>query len=406
MQYLIIGGSIAAVSAIKAIRKNDPDGSITMVTSEWPVYYRPLIPLIIDGSRSHEDIILAENIAETHAVSLINDQALSLDPQRKMLQTAEGRQLAYDKILLATGSRPLIPAIAGSQYVLTLRYLADAVAIKGAAAQARTALVLGGGFVGVKAATALAQKGLEVTIVEKRPQILYPRLDRHAAEIIRQKIDAAGIKVITEETFAEIYPGGARLAGGGRLDADLMVAAIGVTPNIEWLDGSGVTTDQAVVVDEKLQTSQSDCHAAGDMVQATDLVTQKPAVSMLWTHAADMGRAAGTNMAGGKMRYTGFLPVMNAAEIDGIPMISVGAIGDDAGEVFSYNGPHGYRKLVLRNDRLVGAIFMGRIKNAGTYTSLIKTQADLGHLKDKVIRGTLNYGDFLNQATLSSAQKQ
>lgn len=395
MQYVIVGGSIAGASAIRAIRANDPEGVITLVTAEKPFYYRPLIPLIIDGDITDEDIFFPEDIETSLGIQLVSDRAVALDPEKKELTLDSASRLEYDKLLIATGSIPLLPDVPGTEKAFTLRTLNDAHKIKEAAAGARKTVILGGGFVGIKAASALSKLGHDITIIEKLSQILYPRLDQKSADIIQKRIEKKGIRCITTDTITEVLDGGVKLTSGDVIEADLVILAVGINPNTEWLEGSGLKIEKAMVVDELLKTSAEDCYAAGDVVQALDLVEHEPAVSVLWTNAVDMGKAAGTNMAGGKKRYPGLLSVLNATEIEGIPLVSAGAVTDGGGEVFIDNGYDGYRKLVFRDDRLIGAIFMGRLKNTGIYINLIKNQTPLGNLKDKAIKGTLTYVDFM-----------
>lgn len=395
MQYVIVGGSIAGASAIRAIRANDPEGVITLVTAEKPFYYRPLIPLIIDGDITDEDIFFPEDIETSLGIQLVSDRAVALDPEKKELTLDSASRLEYDKLLIATGSIPLLPDVPGTEKAFTLRTLNDAHKIKEAAAGARKTVILGGGFVGIKAASALSKLGHDITIIEKLSQILYPRLDQKSADIIQKRIEKKGIRCITTDTITEVLDGGVKLTSGDVIEADLVILAVGINPNTEWLEGSGLKIEKAMVVDELLKTSAENCYAAGDVVQALDLVEHEPAVSVLWTNAVDMGKAAGTNMAGGKKRYPGLLSVLNATEIEGIPLVSAGAVTDGGGEVFIDNGYDGYRKLVFRDDRLIGAIFMGRLKNTGIYINLIKNQTPLGNLKDKAIKGTLTYVDFM-----------
>jgi NAD(P)H-nitrite reductase large subunit len=396
MQYVIVGGSIAGASAIRAIRANDPEGVIILVTAEKPFYYRPLIPLIIDGDITDEDIFFPEDIETSLGIQLVNDRAVALDPEKKELTLNCTSRLEYDKLLIATGSIPLLPDVPGTEKAFTLRTLNDAHKIKEAAAGARKTVILGGGFVGIKAAIALAKLGHKITIIEKLSQILYPRLDQKSADIVQKRIEEKGIQIITNDTITEVLDSGVKLSSGDAIEeADLVILAIGISPNTGWLEGSGLKIEKAMVVDELLKTSAEDCYAAGDVVQALDLVAHEPAVSVLWTNAVDMGKAAGTNMAGGKKRYPGLLSVLNATEIEGIPMVSAGTVTDGGGEVFIDNGYDGYRKLVFRDDRLIGAIFMGRLKNTGIYINLIKNQTPLGNLKDKAIKDTLTYVDFM-----------
>ncbi len=257
MEYLIVGGSIAGATAAKAIRANDPDGSITMITAEKPFYYRPMIPSLIDGSMAEGDIAFPKELAEGLGVQVVHDQAATLDAENKIITAVSENRFHFDKLLIATGSVPLIPGVPGIERALPLRTLHDADKIKTAATAAKKAVILGGGLVGIKAAVALTQLGIAATIIEKLDQILFPRLDPKGAGMVLAKLEEAGIKVILTDTIFEVLSAGVRLASGEEIEADLVVVAIGTRPNTDWLNGSGLRIDQAVVVDEKMQTSAS-----------------------------------------------------------------------------------------------------------------------------------------------------
>jgi NAD(P)H-nitrite reductase large subunit len=399
MNYVIAGGGIAAFSALKAIRAQDPAGRITVVSAEEDgFYYRPLTPLVVKGEKVREDLL--PDPAAIGAAEVIRGEAAGLDASRRLLSLRGGGTVPYDRLLIATGSSPRVPDIPGvpGRNVHFLRTLADAETLRDAAREGAVAVVIGGGFVGVKAATALAHRGVRVTVVEKERQILLPRLDAAGASLVAGLLAAAGITLLTQETVAEILPEarGVRLASGSTLACDFVCVAVGVRPNIGWLEGSGVRLDQAVVVDERMQTSCEGIFAAGDCVQVRDPISGRPIVSALWTNAVQMGRVAGTNLAGGKAVYPGGPEVFNATEIEGLPVVSVGDVLAEEGgarEVFRRRRGPTYRKLVFDGDVLSGAIFAGDVTNAGVYTALIASRKPLGRLKEKAIGETLTYAD-------------
>ncbi len=236
-------------------------------------------------------------------------------------------------------------------------------------------------------------------MVEQQAHILLPRLDKEGAALVAERLEARGVSFILNETAREILPGGKGviLESGRLLACDFVCIAVGVKPNIGWLMGSGLATDKALVVDGNLQTSREGIYAAGDVVQIRDLVTGRPVVSGLWGNAVEMGKVAGANMAGGKIRYPGGLEIMNAAEIEGIPLVSVGLVlpREDSGyEIHRRSGKQGYRKLVFRDDVLAGAIFVGDIEGSGVYTALIEAGKHLGPLKEKAIQGEISFADW------------
>lgn len=397
MHYTIVGGGIAAVSALRAIREYDAQCEITVVSEEKHCfYYRPMTPLIIKGDKERDDLMHdREGIGH---INLVHGRAVSLDPEKKEVIVEDGRKTGYERLLIATGSSPRIPQIPGirERNVHYLRTMQDALALREAAETGRKAVILGGGYVGIKKAEALVHRGIDVTVVEQEDHILLPRLDKAGAALIEEKLAAKGVHLIFHEAIASINPDGkgVKLASGKELASDFVCIAVGVRPNIEWLKDSGIETDKALVVDDRMQTSLEGVYAAGDVVQMRDVVTGKTVVSALWSNAVEMGKVAGANMAGGKIRYPGGLEILNAAEVEGIPIISVGnVLADQQGgyEIFAKQRHQSYSKLVLKNDVLAGAIFIGDIESAGIYTALIKSGKHLGSLREKAIDRTLNY---------------
>lgn len=399
MRYAIVGGGIAAVSAVKAIREYDPQCHITVISEEEHCfYYRPMTPLLIKGDRERDDLLHNMRGIDIH---MLHGRAASLDPEQRKVTLQDGGKVEYDRLLIATGSSPRVPAIPGIREpnVHYLRTLADAQGLRAAAQGAQKAVILGGGFVGIKKAEALAHLGLSVTVVEQQSHILLPRLDKEAAALVTQRLEARGVTFLLNETVSEILPGakGVKLASGQQLVCDFVCIAVGVKPNIGWLQGSGLATDKALVVDANLQTSREGVYGAGDVVQIRDLVTGRPVVSGLWANAVEMGKVAGANMAGGKIRYPGGLEVMNAAEIEGLGLVSVGHVlpQEDGGhEIHRRSGNQNYRKLVFMDDVLTGAIFVGDIEGSGVYTALIKSGKHLGRLKEKAVEGRISFADF------------
>ena len=399
MRYTIVGGGIAAVSAVKALQGYDPAGRITVISEEQHCfYYRPMTPLLIKGDMERDDLLHNMRGIDIHTV---HGRAASLDPEQRAVTLQDGGRVEYDRLLIATGSSAKVPEIPGIREpnVHYLRTLADAQGLREAAQGAQRAVILGGGFVGIKKAEALAHLGLQVTVVEQQAHILLPRLDREGAALVAERLEAKGVSFILNETAREILPGGkgVKLESGRLLACDFVCIAVGVKPNIGWLKGSGLATDKALVVDGNLQTSREGIYAAGDVVQIRDLVTGRPVVSGLWGNAVEMGKVAGANMAGGKIRYPGGLEIMNAAEIEGIPLVSVGLVlpREDSGyEIHRRSGKQSYRKLVFRDDVLAGAIFVGDIDGSGVYTALIKAGKHLGALKEKAVQGTISFADF------------
>jgi len=399
MRHIIVGGGIAAFTAMKAILHHDPMAHLNVISEEKPgFYYRPMTPLVIKGDKDRDDILHEED--GKHDINLVHDRAVSVDVRGKEVRVKGGQVFPFDRLLIATGSSPVVPDIPGlvADNVFFLRTLDDAKKMREAAKKAKSAVVLGAGFVGIKMATILNDLGLAVTMVEKLDQILSPRLDREASSIVEQKLAARNIRIITGDAAARFSPDHRQvmLQSGSVIEADLICVAVGVKPNIDWLADSGLAFDKALVVDDRMRTNIDAIFGAGDVVQTIDFITGKPIVSALWTNAVDMGKVAGMNMAGAKASYPGALAVFNAAEIEGLPMISVGDIRDEEAdyEVHAYRNGDIYRKLIFKQEVLTGAIFIGDLRQAGIYAALIRNRTSLGGIKAKVIDHRVSYVDY------------
>ncbi len=412
MRYVIIGRSIAGISAAAAIRENDPVGEITVVSGEKAgAYYRPLIPLVVAGKKTEQDIAYPEDPLQGKNVASILETATGVDVKKREVRLASGQTLPYDRLLLASGGVPLKPAIHGidGPGVYPLRTMSQATAIRNAARDCANIVVIGGGLVGVKAALALQEmtpppgKGQrEITVVEMLPQILAVRLDKRGSEIVRAAVARENITMFTQTNVLEIVRKGpaitgVRLNSGKTIKADMVIVAAGVRPNVFYLRNSGIKINRGVLVNAQLQTNIDGVYAAGDVAEGRNLLNSKNVVSGLWSNAREMGRAAGISMAGGKVDYPGFLPVMNATEIAGVPFISVGHITPEGEKykVISHEDETGYWKLVIDGDHLVGAVFVGDLRNAGIYTSLIKNRLSISAAREKIEKRSVEYVDIM-----------
>jgi NAD(P)H-nitrite reductase large subunit len=403
MEYVIVGGSAAAASALAAIRQNRPKAEIRVVADEpVPFYYRPLIPYLLDGSRTADEILFAGQPSVTGEAELIHDRCVALDPARQRIRLQSGRDLSYSKLLLAAGGAPvmLLGDLDGvdNQGVFTLRSMDDAVKIRAYLPGCRTAAVIGGGLVGIKAAEALAKADLTVTVIEQKAQILPLRADPFAAAAIAVKLKKKGVTVLTGQapqavTASAGKADGVRLASGRVVTADLVILAVGIRPNVDFLAQSGIAVERGVLADSRMQTSLPNIYAAGDLVQFTDQAAGGEEVSALWSNAVHTGRTAGSNMSGGRAVAPPMLAVMNSTEIAGLPLISAGLLDDPAGEhaVFAETCGDNYRKLLFADDHLVGLLFLGNVNRAGVYVNMIRNRMPLQARRDEVVREVMKF---------------
>ena len=397
MNYLIVGNSAAAVGTVEAIRPLDPEGRITLIAAEDEhTYSRPLISYLLAGKVAAADMSYrpADFYAKHRVETVLGETVTAVRPQDHRVLTASGREFSYDKLLLATGGKPIVPPIPGGDAsgVFTFTSYQDARRLDDLlkSEPVREAVVLGGGMIGLKAAEALMARGLSVTIVELADRLLSATFDQAASRMLEEALRQKGASVCLQTTVEKVIVTqgtvrGVRLKSGLDIYCRILVVAIGVAPNLSYLEGSGIVTGRGIVVDQALRTSAEDIYAAGDVAEAFDLLLGLKRPIPILPLAYRQGMIAGRNMAGLEDSYDGGM-AMNAIEVCGLPTISVGltAVTEaDGYEILvDQNTAAGtYRKVVLKDNRIVGVILVGNIDRAGVYTGLIERREDVGSVK-------------------------
>ncbi len=406
MKYVIIGNSAAGNAAARSIVSKDPEAE-TLIFSDEPheSYYRPLIPNLVDES-VEEKLLFRDEHSEPQGVEQhLGQRVKGIDPQEKKITLQGGEQIPYDRLLIATGSSPLRPPAEGVEAdgVHTMRTLDDAAAIKKAAEETDSVVIIGGGRVGMKTASVLKNKGLDVTVVEKRGYLVPLQFDGVAGEIFTAAVQEKGINLILGQGIRAVLRSNGRvravsLEDGQELATQLVVMATGVRANTELAQTAGVAVNQGILVDPFMRTSVQDIFAAGDVVETPDIVTNQPIVSGLWTNAVEMGTIAGRNMTGEEADYVGAFGVLNALELANVPTVSVGLVDPPSGDDYEIHavrhGDH-YRKLVLKEGVLVGALLVGDIEGAGVYTGLIKRKFQVESYLETLMGPRPSYASWL-----------
>jgi NAD(P)H-nitrite reductase large subunit len=414
MRHVIIGNSAAAVGAVEAIRRHDPDNPITIVSDEpHHVYSRPLISYLLGGLVDESRMYYRPaDFYDRHRVqTMLGVKVERVDPKTHTLSLSGGGTLPYDRLLISTGGKPFVPPLPGSDvngiFTFTTwddarriaRYIDDY--------QVKSAVVVGGGLIGLKTIEALIARGgpraggIHVTVIELADRILSTMFDRTASKLAEQILRREGVDIRTSTTVEEITVRGGRvdhvaLHDRERINCDMLVFAIGVRPNVDLIPpDSGIQVGRGITVDLDMRTTANDVYAAGDCVEALDMLSDTNRVIAIWPNAYRQGAVAGSNMAGVRKSYgDGF--AMNSIEVCGVPTISVGISdpqrGDDGYEVMEAYDRETltYKKLVLRNNQLVGAILIGDIDRAGIYTGLIRDRVDVQPFQNHLLSG--NFG--------------
>ena len=399
MDYVIVGNGVSAIGAIEGIRLHDKTGKILVVSDEEvPTYGRPLISYYLSDKIKFETLpFRPEEFYTNNGVEMrLGSRVLSIDTDKKELVLDCGDTIQYGKLLLATGGTPTKPPLPGIEGpgVHNFTTVAHAEALRELVDKVKKVVVIGAGLIALKAAEGFAEKGVEVTIVV-RSRIMRTYFDETAGELIVEHLEKNGIKFLQGCGTKEIVRLGDGTIKGvetdeGLVEADVVIVAAGVRPNMGLAAQAGINTKQGIRVNDYMATSDPEVFAAGDVAEAKDLLTGEYTVRPIWPNAYSQGNYAGMNMAGADKPYTGCMS-MNSITYYGLPTISVGETNEEDGcdvHVHLDRENSVYRKLIFKDDVLAGCILIGEIDAAGFYTSFIKNGFKLdAEAKERLMEG-------------------
>jgi len=388
-RHLIVGGGTAAVNAIRTIREEETEKSeITLVTAERP-YSRMVLPYYLDRSiaEGHVFTATAPGLAEWDVKAHVGRRASRLDVKANVCTLDDGTTIEYDDCLVATGSSAVRAPVPGAdgRNVHSFWTLDEARGLIASLSPGAQVVMVGAGFISFTILNSILSHGVALTVVELAPHILPRMIDATAAGLVEKWLTDHGVTIRTDArlTAIEDAKGKKRLrfARGADLTADVVIMATGITANVEWLQGSGITVKQGIVVDDHLRSSVPNVYAAGDVAEGRDLISGNGAVHAIETTAQEHGRVVGANMAGRDVRYRGSL-IINIVEVCHLDVASFGAWDDTKAAAITGLRPErpAYRKLLWSGDRLTGAIILGP-------SSDIWTTNDVGMLKGLVQSG-------------------
>jgi NAD(P)H-nitrite reductase large subunit len=401
-KYVIVGASAAGIGAVEAIREVDPVGTVTVISEEHcPQYSRPMISDLVSGKANFEKMMCREDeFWEKHEVQALTGRtAISLNLTEKYVALDRGDRVNFEKLLIATGGKPFVPKIEGTDKdgVFTFTTLSDAERLLARIENAKSAVVIGGGLIGVSVTEALVKRGLKVTMVELKDKILSLILDPTASEMVENVISKAGVSIVTGQSVQRVtgkpedenVVGGAILTSGEQVQCDLVIIAIGVIPRMELVSGTDVKTNRGIIVDRFMRTNVSDVYASGDVAEAYDFVLGENRLLPLWPLALLEGKVAGYNMAGKKADYPGGT-AMSALKYFDIPIISVGIANpmeDAAYECLVKHEPEKnlYKKIVLKDNVIVGMTLVNDIEQAGVLFHLMKNGSNVKKFKQELL---------------------
>ncbi|WP_026257264.1 FAD-dependent oxidoreductase [Actinopolymorpha alba] len=380
---VVVGNGMAGARFAAELRAREPRRPIVVFGAEpGRAYNRILLSDLLAGKIAEDDLALAE---PPGALDLRTDvEVVSIDPVSRTVEASDGSRTRYDALVLANGSRGVVPPIDGlwqdEETLLdgaaTFRTLADCRQILAHARDAREVVVLGGGLLGLEAARGLATRGLSVQVVHARGQLMERQLDGEASRILIQTLAEFGVRVrldaVTTAVIGEDRVRGVVLEDGSRIPADLLVIACGVRPKIDLAVKAGLQVNRGIVVDDSMRTSDPSIYAIGDCAE------HRGRVYGLVAPAWEQARVAAEVICGGGAAYAGSR-LVTRLKASGVDLAAMGDphVDDESAEVVVFADParRTYQKVVIRDQRLVGAILLGDNPTVGTVTQLFDRDA-------------------------------
>ena len=379
-KYLIVGNGVAGTTAAENIRKNDPSGEITLVTEEgFPFYYRIRLPDFLCGEVEESGLVAKKKdwYQKNNITLRLSTKITGGSIKDKILLSSSGEEIRFDRLILAAGSTPNVPAISGSDKkgVFTLHCIQDAKDIISHASCCKKAILIGGGLLGLEAGNGLKKLGLKITVIEFFPRLLPRQLDSEGGHRLQSILEDRGFSFKLDAKTRSIDGSkeveGVTLENGEFLKADMVVISAGANPKLDLAIHLGLDCNKGIKVDKEMQTSHPDIYAAGDIVEFEGRTYG------IWPAALEQGKIAGTNISGGAATYEGTI-LSNILKVAGIDLASAGVIDEEnrykskivASETI-------YKKVVIDDNRVIGCIMLGDRKNFNRINKAISTGEDI-----------------------------
>ncbi|MDR1251823.1 MAG: FAD-dependent oxidoreductase [Treponema sp.] len=404
MNHVIIGAGAAGVSAARTLLKENQGDTVVMISEDNEVYSRCMLHRFISGERSAESInFINDGLLSCPRFSWIKGTSVTrIDGGTKTVYAGDKELAKGDTLIIATGANSVTPPIGDlktASNVYGLRHLRDARAIVEAAKVAQKIAVIGAGLVGLDAVAGLLELGekrgkpFDITVIEMAPTVLAINLDAHAAETYQRLFEKAGVKFLLAQKVVgtKSAPGkdgvtlitSVELESGESVPCDMAVLAVGVRPAISFLEGSGVTTERAVVVDDRLQTSVPGIYACGDAA----------GLSGIWPNAQIQGQLVAKNISDWNLEYEDRFAVKNTVNFFNLVTLSVGSFNPQEGDqVLIREDRKNYQKIVLRDGLPVGIVYQGDIGGKGYWQHIIKNKIPIDKLGKSPWK--VSYADF------------
>jgi len=386
-RFVIIGNGAAGTTCAETLRKNDPDCEITLIGDErWPLYNRVALPPFIKGKTPRQKVFLrtVEQHAQRGINLLLETRAANIDPDGKVVALADGRELPYDALLVATGGRPnplKVPGAEGAKNLFNFQYFDDAERILDAIHASKAAAVTGGSYIAYELAEGMREQGLEVYWLIRGPYFLRRVLDPEGGALVDDIVQGHGVHMLYHETVKEVVRENGSLTGivtgaGQAIDVQMLGVGLGMTMNLEIVTGTGVETGDGILTDECLESSVPGIFAAGDVAEFQDVTTGTRNMLGTWGNAIGHGKTAALNMLGTRTVYED-IPMYSSTLFDSYIRV-IGMTPEGGAELESFEQLDArnktYQRLFFSQNRVVGAVLIGDMRFRQRIFAAIKSR--------------------------------
>ncbi len=399
MEYVVIGNSAAGINCIESIRKVDSDGEIINISDEpYGPYSRPLLSYLLSEKVTEDRMWFRPKsfYSDLNVKPYLGVPVESVDTEKQMVYLRDGKRFHYDRLLIGTGRKPIqlkIPGIEG-EGVFTFTTLDMTKKILDYLPNVKSVGIIGSGLIGLKAAEALKLRGLDVNVFELMDQVMPFASDRRASDILQSALEMNGVNFYLSNSAKEIIRNsngkirGVRLSSGDIVNVQMVIMAVGVGANIDFMMGTEARYNVGLIVDNFMRTTIPNIFAAGDVTESKDVITGKSNVHAVWPRASEQGYIAGQNMAGFLKEYLGGYG-MNSVSFFGVSAISMGDVKTEKPEyeILVKETPEEfkYTKIILENGKVRGAIVVGRFINVSALNKLLRKRVRVGMYRDNLL---------------------
>lgn len=403
MRYVIIGNSTSAAGCIEGIRRVDSEGEIVVISSEpYHIYSRPLISYWLSKKVYDISYRPKDYYEKYKVIPILGKKVVRVDFEPKEVVLENEEKINYDKLLIATGGKPFIPNISGldKKNVFTFIKFDDVREIDRVIFKDSRVIVVGAGLSGLKAVEALVKRNCKVKVIELAGRVLGSILDEEGAYIVQRRFEEEGVSFFLENSVSEILGRekveGVKLKSSDVIQTDMVIFAIGVIPNIDIFRDTQLKVNRGILVNERMETNIPDVYSAGDVVEALDLLTNENRVIPILPNAYIQGEIAGLNMAGRKVTYSGSFPRNSIGFFD-IHIMSAGIVNPSSDvEVIKRIDLEKkiYRKLYIKDGKILGFMFINSIDRTGMIVDLMKNRIDVSNLKEQLLSDNFGFLDL------------